>query len=94
MHSVPSLNLSKLTGLSGKKDGHSHHPAQSNQETKRINNERSFLLDFFEKFHEAHSHLTEIATFTREEFFKEFYMIEALAVGLPNNFLSAADQDY
>lgn len=59
-----------------------------------MNNERSFILDFFEKFHEAHGQLTEITTFTREEFFKEMYMIEALAVGLPNNFLSAADQDY
>ena len=61
---------------------------------KRRNNERSFLLDFFEGFHDAHSQLVDIATFTREEFFKEAYMIEALAVGLPGSFLSAAEQDY
>jgi len=60
-------------------------------ETKRVNGERGFLLDFFEKFHDAHESLTAITTFTREEFFKETYMIEALAVGLPNNFLCAAD---
>ena len=48
-------------------------------------------MEFFEKFHEAHETLTEIATFTKDEFFKETYMIECLAVGLPNNFLCAAD---
>ena len=63
-------------------------------DTKRANGERSFLLDFFEKFHDAHEQLTQIATFTREEFFKESYMIEALAVGLPDNFLSASEQDF
>ena len=51
-------------------------------------------MDFFEKFHEAHDTLSSICTFTTEEFFKESYMVETLAVGLPQSFLSAADQDF
>ena len=51
-------------------------------------------MDFFEKFHEEHQKLMDITTFTREEFFKETYMIEALAIGLPDSFLSASEQDY
>jgi len=52
------------------------------------------MLDFFEKFHEAHELLYERTTFTRQELFNEMYLIEALAAALPNNFLSAKDQDY
>ena len=52
-------------------------------ETQRVNGERGFIIDFFEKYHDAHQELTSITTFTREDFFKESYMIEALAVGLP-----------
>lgn len=92
MRSVPNLNLGALNGNGGSKN----QPANtaSAMETKRVNGQRGFILDFFEKFHDAHESLTSMTTFTREEFFKESYMIEALAAGLPSNFLCAADQDY
>ena len=48
-------------------------------------------MEFFEKFHDAHEQLTEVSHFSKDDFFKESYMIEALAVGLPNNFVCAAD---
>ena len=55
--------------------------------TARVNGRNSFLLDFFEGFHEAHEVLTNISTaFTRTDFFKESYMIEALHLGLPEHF--------
>ena len=82
MQGIPSLNLSKIGGFSGNNNTSKPHP-HLNSDTKRVTSERSFLLDFFEKFHDAHEALTSITTFTREEFFKETYMIEALAVGLP-----------
>ena len=88
MKAVPNLNLSAL--------GHSKPEAHSaaQVETKRVNGQRGFILDFFERFHDAHEQLTSLTPFTREEFFKESYMIEALAVGLPEHFLSASNQDY
>ena len=97
MKGIPSLNLAALgTSNNGNPFGRvpidlSNGSNQGGGDTKRVNGERGFLLDFFEKFHDAHESLTTITTFTREEFFKETYMIEALAVGLPNNFLCAAD---
>lgn len=98
MKGIPSLNLANIgrrntAGPFGR--ANTQKPSDGGgQDTRRTNGERGFLLDFFEKFHDAHETLTQITTFTREEFFKETYMIEALAVGLPNNFLCAADQDY
>ena len=59
---------------------------------KRESGQKGFILEFFEKFHEAHEELSSLCTFTRTEFFKDSYLIEALAVGLPSNFLSSADQ--
>lgn len=82
MKGIPSLNLAKVSGF-GQNNFATKPPPHQSSDTKRISGEKSFLLDFFEKFHDAHSTLTSITTFTREEFFKETYMIEALAVGLP-----------
>ena len=48
--------------------------------------QRDLIMDFFEKFHEAHATLTELTTFTRDEFFQDSYLAEALAVGLPADF--------
>ena len=99
MKSVPSLNLSKLSQSQNNpavtnNNGMNQRQLQSARDTQRVNGERGFILDFFEKFHDAHEELTSITTFTRDDFFKESYMIEALAVGLPHCFVSAANQDY
>ena len=48
--------------------------------------QRELILDFFEKFHEAHEKLAELTTFTRDEFFQDSYLAEVLAVGLPADF--------
>lgn len=50
-------------------------------------------MDFFEKFHEAHENLTELTTFTRDEFFQDSYLAEVLAAGLPADFQSPSDID-
>ena len=50
-------------------------------------------MDFFEKFHEAHESLTELTAFTRDEFFQDAYLAEALACGLPADFQSPSDID-
>ena len=55
-------------------------------EKKRRMGQRELILDFFEKFHEAHDSLTELTTFTREEFFQDSYLAEVLAAGLPADF--------
>ena len=51
------------------------------------------MIDFFEKFHDSHPELKAIAVFTREEFFKEMYMIEVLAIGLPEEFQPASEME-
>ena len=91
MRAVPNLNLSGIGGAGGIMPKSGHMSGKLGMDTKRVNGERGFLLDFFEKFHDEHEELKEIATFTKEEFFKASYMIEALAVGLPDNFVCAAD---
>ena len=48
--------------------------------------QRELILDFFEKFHEAHEQLAELTTFTRDEFFQDTYLAEVLAAGLPADF--------
>ena len=51
------------------------------------------MMEFFEKFHDNHQTLKDICTFTREEFFKDSYLIEVLAVGLPNDFQPASEME-
>ena len=57
-----------------------------NAEQKRRMGQRELILDFFEKFHEAHEKLAELTTFTRDEFFQDGYLAEVLAEGLPADF--------
>ena len=66
---------------------------QKAMEQKRRMGQRELILDFFEKFHEAHESLKELTTFTRDEFFQDGYLAEVLAVALPNDFQSPSDID-
>ena len=67
-------------------------PAKQAEQKRRMG-QRELILDFFEKFHEAHEKLTELTTFTREEFFQDSYLAEVLAMGLPADFQSPSDID-
>ena len=60
-------------------------PAKQAEQKRRMG-QRELILDFFEKFHEAHEKLAELTTFTRDEFFQDSYLAEVLAVGLPADF--------